>query len=125
MNTLAQTPAPEAARQDPALLPAVDVIEDATGITVYADLPGVPKDQLNVRVEGDTLLIEAELQLATPAEMRPSHAEVRRTRYRRAFTLSRELDPAQVAAEFSHGVLRLRVPKANHAQARRIEVKLA
>ena len=76
-------------RDEPALLPAVDVIEDSTGITLYADLPGVPKDRLNVRVEGETLLLDAELVVAVPQEMQSSHAEVQRKRYRRAFTLSR------------------------------------
>ena len=114
-----------AAREEPALLPLVDVIEDSTGITLYADLPGVPKDRLNVRVEGEALLIDAELVLAVPAGMEASHAEVQRTRYRRAFTLSRELDPDKVSAELSQGVLRLRIPKAEHAQPRRITVQVA
>ena len=121
---LTQKTADDAARQAPALLPPVDVIEDATGITLLADLPGVPKDRLNVRVEGDTLLLEAEIVLATPQGMQASHAEVQRTHYRRAFTLSRELDPAKVSAELNHGVLRLRIPKAEHAQPRRIEVQV-
>jgi HSP20 family protein len=112
-------------RDEPALLPPVDVIEDATGITLYADLPGVPKDRLNVRVEGETLLIEADLVLAVPQDMQASHAEVQRTHYRRAFTLSRELDPDKVSAEMSQGVLRLRIPKAEHAQPRRINVQVA
>ena len=103
----------------------MDVIEDSTGITLYADLPGVPKDRLNVRVEGETLQIDAELVLAVPEGMEASHAEVQRTRFRRAFTLSRELDPDKVSAEFSQGVLRLRIPKAEHAQPRRIEVQVA
>ena len=102
----------------------MDVIEDATGITLYADLPGVPKDRLNLRVDGETLLIDAEIVLAVPQGMQASHAEVQRTRYRRAFTLSRELDPEKVAAELNHGVLRLRIPKAAHAQPRRIEVQV-
>jgi HSP20 family molecular chaperone IbpA len=105
-------------REEPALLPAVDVIEDATGITLYADVPGVPKDRLNVRVEGDTLLIDADLVLAVPQDMQASHAEVQRTHYRRAFALSRELDPAKVSAELNQGVLRLRIPKAEHARSR-------
>jgi HSP20 family molecular chaperone IbpA len=112
-------------REQPALLPAADVIEDATGITLYADLPGVPRDQLTVRVEGDTLLIDAQLVLALPEAMDASHAEVRRTAYRRAFTLSRELDADKVSAEISQGVLRLRIPKASHAQPRRIAVQVA
>ncbi len=112
-------------RNAPALLPPVDVIEDATGITLYADLPGVAKDRLNVHVEGETLLLEAELVLPVPQGMQASHAEVQRTRYRRAFTLSRELDPDKVAAELQHGVLQVRIPKAQHAQPRRIAVQVA
>jgi HSP20 family protein len=121
--TQTATPAKDA-RNEPALLPPVDVVEDPTGITLYADLPGVPKDRLNVRVDGDTLLIEAEIVLTTPQGMQASHAEVQRTQYRRAFTLSRELDPGKVAADLNHGVLRLRIPKAEHAQPRRIEVQV-
>jgi HSP20 family protein len=56
--------------------------------------------------------------------MQASHAEVQRTHYRRAFTLSRELDPDKVSAELSQGVLRLRIPKAEHAQPRRISVQV-
>ena len=59
-----------------------------------------------------------------PQGMQASHAEVQRKRYRRAFTLSRELDPDKVSAEFSQGVLRLRIPKAAHAQPRRIAVQV-
>ncbi len=102
----------------------MDVLEDASGITLYADLPGVPKDRLNLRVEGETLFIDAEIVLALPQDMQASHAEVQRTRYRRAFTLSRELDPAKVTADLNQGVLRLRIPKAEHAQPRRIEVQV-
>jgi HSP20 family molecular chaperone IbpA len=123
--TAAQAGTPAAARRDePALLPPVDVVEDATGITLYADLPGVPKDRLNLRVEGDTLSIDAELALPMPQGMEPTHAEVQLARYRRAFTLSKELDPTKVSAELVHGVLRVRIPKAEHAQPRRIEIRV-
>ena len=64
------------------------------------------------------------MPLPVPEGMEATHAEVHRTRYRRAFTLSRELDPDKVAAEFSQGVLRLRIPKAAHAQPRRISVQV-
>jgi HSP20 family molecular chaperone IbpA len=108
-----------------ALLPPVDVIEDANGITLYADLPGVPRDKLSLQVEADTLTIEGEVTLNLPAGMEPSHAELALPRFRRVFTLSKELDSGQVAAELHQGVLKLRIPKAQHAQPRRIEVKVA
>jgi HSP20 family protein len=126
MNAVTQNRESESvARQEPALWPPVDVIEDATGITLYADVPGVPRDKLSLRVEADTLAIEAEMALALPKEMEASHAEVQLSRYRRAFTLSKELDAQQVSAELAQGVLRVRIPKAEHAQPRRIEVSVS
>jgi HSP20 family protein len=125
MNGLPQThEKAAAARPEPALLPPVDVVEDGTGITLYADLPGVPKERLTLRVEGDQLAIEAEAVLAVPQGMEPKHVEVGLSRYRRTFTLSKELDADKVAAELANGVLRVRIPKAEHAQPRRISVQV-
>ena len=125
MNDLTQThETPDQGSERTAMLPAVDVIEDATGITLYADLPGVPKDRLSLRVEGDQLLLEAELAPVLPHQLQPSHAELQSTCYRRAFTLSKELDADKVGAEFNQGVLRVRIPKAAHAQPRRIAVQV-
>jgi HSP20 family protein len=115
----------QATRQEAALWPPVDVIEDATGITLYADVPGVPRDKLTLRVENDALAIEAEMALALPNDMEANHAEVQLSRYRRAFTLSKELDAEKVSAELSQGVLRVRIPKAAHAQPRRVEISVA
>ena len=106
------------------MLPPVDVIEDTLGITLYADLPGVPKDKLHVRVDADALTIEGEVSLAMPEGMESTHAEVSLPRYRRVFSLSRELDPDKVAAEFDKGVLKLRIPKAAHAQPRKVEIRV-
>ena len=52
--------------QQPAARPAVDVFEDETGITLLADMPGVPKDQLELKVEGDELTIEGSVESSTP-----------------------------------------------------------
>jgi HSP20 family molecular chaperone IbpA len=114
----------QAARNDSALLPPVDVLEDASGITLYADLPGVPKDKLTVHVEAGTLTIEGDVILDMPEGMEVTHSEVNLPRYRRVFTLSQELDSEKVAAEFNQGVLKLRIPKAEHAQPRKIEIKV-
>lgn len=111
------------AQTAPALMPPVDVIEDNSGITLYADLPGVPKDGVDLRVEGDTLRIEGKVSIAMPESMQSVYAEVTSPSYRRVFTLSKELDPAKISAEFAQGVLKLRIPKAEHAQPRRIEVR--
>ena len=108
--------------EEPTLLPPVDVIEDDSGITVYADLPGVPKDKLNVHADGDTLIIDGEMALEMPKDLEATHVEVNLPRYRRVFTLSKELDTEKLTADFKQGVLKLRIQKAERAKPRRIEI---
>jgi HSP20 family protein len=131
-DTTAVTRNEQASRTDPAtrneaaaLMPLVDVIEDSTGITLRADLPGVPKDKLKLQVEAGTLTIEGEVDIAMPESMEATYVEVQVPRFRRAFTLSKELDTDKVSAEFKNGVLSLRIPKAEHAQPRRIDIKVS
>ena len=106
-----------------ALLPPVDVIEDAHGITLYADLPGVSRERLNLQVDGETLTIEGEVTLDMPQAMEATHAEVSLPRYRRVFALSKELDTQNLQAELKRGVLKLRIQKAEHAKPRKIVVE--
>ena len=107
----------------PALLPPVDVIEDAGGITLYADMPGVSRERLSVHVDGDTLVIEGDMGLEIPQDLQATHVEVSLPRYRRVFALSKELDAQRLSAELKQGVLKLRLQKAEQAKSRRIEIK--
>lgn len=114
----------KAPREEACLVPPVDVIEDAGGITLYADLPGVAKNDLSLHVDADTLTIAGEVGIRWPESLESTHVEVNLPRYRRSFTLSRELDAGKVSAEFSQGVLKLRIPKADHARPRKIEISV-
>ena len=106
------------------VVPPVDVFENENAITLLADLPGVPKDQLNLRVDGDTLVIEATATAAsTPPDMELVYDELQCPAYRRQFTLSRELDASRIEAQLRDGVLRLTIPKAEEAKPRRIQVQ--
>jgi HSP20 family molecular chaperone IbpA len=109
----------------PTMLPAVDIVEDETGISLTADLPGVPKEKLTVRMDGQNLLIEGEMVIDIPEGMEATYAEIRSPHYRRSFSLSRDLDPSKIDASYKDGVLRLRIPKAEHAQPRKITVQVA
>ncbi|CAK0749085.1 HSP20 family protein [Gammaproteobacteria bacterium] len=102
----------------------MDVVENDDSILLIADLPGVAKDNLRVRVENNTLQIEGELSIETPKKMELTYAEMRVTGYRRHFTLSRELDSSQMVALLKNGVLSLTIPKTEQAKPRRIEVKI-
>lgn len=111
--------------EESALLPPVDVVEDAGGITLYADLPGVPRENLSLHLERDRLTIEGRVALDIPQDMQSNFAEVRLSRFRRVFALSKELDGEQTNAELKNGVLKLRIPKAQHAQPRKIAINVA
>jgi HSP20 family molecular chaperone IbpA len=119
------TARPDQRRPEPTMVPRVDVLEDETGITLLADLPGVPRESLEIHVEGESLTIEGAVTAATPEAMEAAYAEVRVPRYRRTFTLSRELDGGRIEAQLKDGVLRLRIPKQEHAQPRRVSIKVA
>jgi HSP20 family molecular chaperone IbpA len=105
------------------LTPAVDVFEDSQGITLWADLPGVTKDRLEVRVHDGNLYIEAEAVVPTPPGLRLQHAEIREPRFARAFALSPDFDTSRIDANLRDGVLRLAIPRRDEARPRRIEVQ--
>lgn len=108
----------------PHVIPPVDVFEDESGITLLADLPGVSRERLGVRVDGDSLLIEGTVEVSGPKDMDIVYGEAQVPAYRREFTLSRELDSSRIEAQLKDGVLRLTIPKAEEARPRRIEVRV-
>jgi HSP20 family molecular chaperone IbpA len=114
----------EQQKQQPFVVPPVDIFEDEHAITLLADLPGVQRDQLHLRVDGDTLLLEATARTSGPGDMQLVYGEAQCPNYRRQFTLSRELDTQRVEAQLRDGVLRLTIPKAEDARPRRIQVQV-
>jgi HSP20 family molecular chaperone IbpA len=107
------------------LPPAVDIVEDEGGITLWADMPGVSRERLGVHVDGDSLVIEGAAEVQMPEKLEVLHAEIRNPYFRRSFTLSRELDTTKIDATLKAGVLRLHIPKVEEAKPRRIDIKVA
>ena len=122
-TTQQQGSAANLAAQQPSVVPPVDVFEDDDAITLLADLPGVPRENLHLRVDGDSLQIEATAAIAGPENMELVYGEAQVPAYRRSFTLSRELDTARIDAQLKDGVLRLVIPKAEQARPRRVEIR--
>ncbi|NIE82391.1 MULTISPECIES: Hsp20/alpha crystallin family protein [unclassified Burkholderia] len=104
------------------LVPVVDIVEDSHGITLYADLPGVPRDKLDIRVQDGNLTLEAEAIVPMPAGLRLHHGEIRNPHYARAFALSSDFDVTRIDAQLRDGVLKLTIPRRDEAKPRRIEV---
>ena len=105
------------------LRPPVDIWEDADGITLCADMPGVSKDRLNLRVDGNTLILEGSARLDLAEKAEALYADVRSSLYRRTFALSGELETDKIEASLKNGVLRVRIPKRLELRPRKIEVK--
>lgn len=105
------------------LRPPTDVFEDAEGITLQLDMPGVSKDRLNVHADRQTLLVEGSAQISMPEGMEALYAEVHSTVYRRSFALSGELEADKTEANLRDGVLTIRIPKRAELRPRRIEIR--
>ena len=121
----AASTATQAQKGEPALRPLVDIYENGEGITLKADMPGVSKERLNLRIDGDTLLIEGSVEFELPEKIEALYADVRSTTYRRSFVLSRELQSDKIEAVLKDGVLTVRIPKRAELRPRKIEVNAA
>ena len=102
----------------------MDVHEADKAYTVRAEIPGVPKDQIKVSVDGNTVSISAELKKESDVNDKTC---LRSERYfgaqTRAFTLEHDIDDNAVQARYTDGVLSLTLPKKSGASAAR-QVKI-
>lgn len=110
----------------PQLKMRIDVTENDKAYTVKADIPGVKKDDINVRVEGNVVSIEAESK--SEKETKGNGDKVLRTERHygsisRSFSLAQDVDASKVQARYADGVLTLDLPKAAPADSRRINIQ--
>jgi HSP20 family protein len=118
------TPSREVTRsQEQYVTPPVDIYETQDGLVVKADLPGVAKDSMDVRVENNLLTIRAKAAHVAPGD--PIYREYGLVNFFRQFELNERVDQSKISAELNHGVLTLNLPKAEEAKPRKIDVKVA
>ena len=104
-------------------LPAADIFEGQNDLTLILEMPGVEKNNVEVHVEGGVLNVEGRLDLAKYQGMQPLYTEYNIGHYSRSFRLSSKIDQNKIAAEMKDGVLTLKLPKAEEAKPRTIQVK--
>jgi HSP20 family protein len=107
-------------------LPATDLKETEKAYLLSVELPGLSRDNIDLKIRGDSLVItgqKAEEKDDAGATYRFS--ERRFGRFERAFPLPHDVERARIAATFNDGVLKLELPRAAEAgdQARRIEIR--
>jgi HSP20 family protein len=103
-------------------LPMADIYETQDALTVILEMPGVEKNNLDVRVEDGVLHVEGKLDLSKYRDLQPLYIEYNVGHYARSFQLSSKIDQNEIEAALKDGVLSLTLPKVEEAKARTILV---
>ena len=102
--------------------PLVDIESTEDGYVLYAEMPGVSKDGIEVTVEnGDLLIVGHRRPLEVSGE--PIYRESRLYDFRRVYELDPSIDTSRVSARIENGLLIVNLPKAEKVKPRRIEVE--
>jgi HSP20 family protein len=112
-------------RDDAAVEPPVEVAESDSDITVKMLVPGVEKDQLQVAIDEDVLTVRGEMRKEQEEKKKSYYRqEIRYGAFQRTVPLPADVDPAKAIAELKDGMLKITLPKAAQAKARRVDVSV-
>jgi HSP20 family protein len=110
--------------QAPSFRPAVDIAEDKDAFFLRAELPGVAKENISVEVKENRLVLSGKKEAAELGEEgKHHHAETRHGTFSRAFELPRNVKADAIEAAYKDGVLALRIPKADEAKPKSVEIR--
>ena len=99
--------------------PYVDIESTDSGYVLYAEMPGVNRDGIEITVEdGNLVLLGRRQALSTAGE--PLHRETRQHSYRRVYELDPSIDANRISARIEQGILTVNLPKAENLKPRRI-----
>lgn len=118
-----QTAPPETRDESRTLTPPVDIFEVEDGLAVIVDLPGVAKEDVDVRVENDVLTLSGKTKAVLPDTA--IYTEFQLANFFRQFQLSERVDQEKIRAEAKNGVLTINLPKAEKAKPKKIAVQVS
>ena len=119
-----RTPVQEQKTRPVVVTPPVDIYELEDGVVLFADMPGVPKDKIDVEVDKNVLTIRGEIGQVVPKDITPLYVEFNGKAYERAFTLGPDVDVSKIEASMNAGVLKIFLPKSEEVKPKKIEVKV-
>ncbi|RUM90519.1 MAG: Hsp20/alpha crystallin family protein [Thermodesulfatator sp.] len=115
-------PVQDQKRQPVVMTPPVDIYETEEGILLLADMPGVPKENLDVHVDKNQLTIKGKIGDIVPKDINPLYVEFNGKAFEREFTLGPDVDVSKIEASMNAGVLKIFLPKSEEVRPRKIEV---
>jgi HSP20 family protein len=105
----------------PVFVPRCDIFETSEGLVLLADMPGVDEKTVSIDLEGGVLTVSGRaVEEAPVGEL--AYREFRAGDFKRAFTLTEEVDTAKIEATLKNGVLRVHLPKMERARPKKIPV---
>lgn len=115
----------EQTRPGRTFLPNVDISESEDALRVWADLPGVDENSVEVRLDQGLLSIEGRVSLEGYKGLTPVYTEYNVGNFVRRFRVPGTVDTSKIEGKMSNGVLELTIPKAETARPRRIAITSA
>ncbi|MFO7942991.1 MAG: Hsp20/alpha crystallin family protein [Anaerolineales bacterium] len=113
----------ERIRDKACYLPQSDIFETEENYYLVLDMPGVEENSIDITLEKNTLTINGYTDVERPEGYSLARAEYNIGDYERSFRLTDQIDHENIEASYENGVLRLSLPKAEEAKARKIKVK--
>jgi HSP20 family protein len=117
--------AQESTRPMRAFLPTTDIFETDEALTMFLEMPGVDRENIEISVEHGVLTVEGKINFSKYGGLQPIYSEYNIGPFRRTFRISSRIDQAKIKAEMQGGVVTLILPKGEEAKPRRIAVKSA
>jgi HSP20 family molecular chaperone IbpA len=112
---------PEQVQERPWVAPRVDIHENDSEVLLLADVPGVAKDSLTIKLNQEQLTLEGRVEETPRGDA--LGREFQAVDYRRSFSVPAGIDAGKISAELKDGVLSLHLPKSEALKPRQIEVK--
>ncbi len=111
--------------QDQGFVPALDVYQDKDNVIVETPLPGIDPEKVNISVENDVLTIEGTSEKKSEVDEKDYYRkEVRTGGFHRAVALPTSVNGEQASADYNDGVLKITIPKEEHAKPKQIKVNV-
>ena len=105
-------------------VPNVEIRETDDAMLLWADMPGVSQDSVEISLEGGVLSIQGQVQTDDYADLTPAYTEYNVGNFKRSFRLSTVIDAEHIEAKMRSGVLELRLPKAEEARLQKIPISV-
>jgi HSP20 family molecular chaperone IbpA len=122
MTKRTETTNPEATRNAQYFTPRVDIVETESELVLFADMPGVASNDIDLRYEQGELILQGKMTPG-PRVGHPILSEYEDGDFYRVFQIHESIDSTRIEAECKNGVLTVHLPKAESAKPKQVTVK--